>query len=34
MPEIFMDTSYAVAQHCHLSTSQVGDTAACSSRFM
>uniref|UniRef100_A0A665WVM1 Choline/carnitine acyltransferase domain-containing protein n=1 Tax=Echeneis naucrates TaxID=173247 RepID=A0A665WVM1_ECHNA len=29
MPEIFMDTSYAVAQHYNLSTSQVGSKTDC-----
>lgn len=29
MPEIFMDTSYAVAMHYHLSTSQVGAKTDC-----
>ncbi|CAL8295078.1 unnamed protein product [Gadus morhua 'NCC'] len=33
MPEIFMDTSYAVAQHCHLSTSQVGSKTDCVMSF-
>ncbi|KAK5871236.1 hypothetical protein PBY51_004128 [Eleginops maclovinus] len=29
MPEIFMDTSFAVAEHFHLSTSQVGSKTDC-----